>query len=285
MNLVYKLYALRSLPCKDMGDKIYQGIRKRAVFLTRWVFYSTIGRLINGSPCPFLIGYKPDSHFHSEQIRDFPALFKRWTADNRANNGGDLSRFYMLYQNVEHVLAHAVQGDLVEVGVYKGNSAAVLAELARRFDRSLYLFDTFCGFDDRDLTENIVDSKRPFADTSLEAVQRLVGDHKVKYVKGYFPDSARGIELPRTVAVLHLDCDLYAPTKQGLEYFYSLVAPGGIIVMHDYSSGCWPGVTQAIDEFFNARPEKPILIPDKSGSAVIRKQWSKEVSSDGYTSE
>jgi len=272
MNLAHKLYALRSLPRKEAADRLYGALRNRVMPLTGQVLYSTIGRLVNGTRCPFLIDYKPDSHFHFKRVLDYPELYKQWTANNKAKNGGDLSRFYMLYQNVEHVLAGGIQGDLVELGVYKGNSAAVLARLARRFDRRLYLFDTFTGFDDRDLGNNPLDSERPFTDTSLEAVQRLIGDHKVTYVSGYFPDSARGMQLPEKVAVLHLDCDLYGPTKQGLEHFYSRMAPGGIIVLHDYSSGYWPGVTQAADEFFDERPEKPVLIPDKSGSAVIRKQ-------------
>jgi hypothetical protein len=59
--------------------------------------------------------------------------------------------------------------------------------------------------------------------------------------------------------------------KAALECFYPRVSPGGILLLHDYSSGHWPGVRQAVDEFFQKLPEKPILIPDKSGTAIVRK--------------
>jgi hypothetical protein len=41
--------------------------------------------------------------------------------------------------------SEAPPGDFVEVGVYKGGSAAVLAEVARARGRRLFLFDTFSG--------------------------------------------------------------------------------------------------------------------------------------------
>jgi O-methyltransferase len=49
------------------------------------------------------------------------------------------------------------------------------------------------------------------------------------------------------------------------------VVKGGFLVMHDYSSLWWDGVEKAVDEFFAVKPEKVIPIPDKSGTAVIRK--------------
>jgi Macrocin-O-methyltransferase (TylF) len=70
---------------------------------------------------------------------------------------------------------------------------------------------------------------------------------------------------------VHLDCDLYAPFAAGLRYFNPRLVEGGFLIMHDYSSLYWAGAEQAIDEFFADLPEKPIPIPDKSGTAVIRK--------------
>jgi hypothetical protein len=115
-----------------------------------------------------------------------------------------------------------------------------------------------------------------FTDTSLAGVQKLVGTESVTYVQGFFPESARNINItmPQTVAVAHIDCDLYAPMKAGLEWFYPRLSPGGITLLHDYSSGHWPGATQAVDEFFKHLPDKPILAPDKSGTAIVRKASS-----------
>jgi hypothetical protein len=219
-----------------------------------------------------MLEFRPDSHVDSRLIEGYEKLLPAWLANNRHRNCGDLARFYLIYLNVSKILEEGVPGDFVELGVYKGNSAAMLAALARKGGRHVYLFDTFEGFDPRDLRG--IDHKHPvqFSDTSVAAVQDLVGTEDVTYVKGFFPSSTAQIQMPVQVSVVHIDCDLYEPMKAALELFYPLLSPGGLMLLHDYSSGLWPGATRAIDEFFGDRPEKPILAPDKSGTAVVRKQ-------------
>jgi hypothetical protein len=61
-------------------------------------------------------------------------------------------------------------------------------------------------------------------------------------------------KLARYCAV-SLDCDLYDPMKSGLDFFYPRLNRGGILFLHDYSSGHWPGSKKAIDEFCNETGE------------------------------
>jgi hypothetical protein len=248
---------------------------KRAAFarvhpVLSYAIFGGVGAWANAAELPFMIEYRPDFH-RVKGFADYRPLRRAWMRGNRTNNGGDLTRFYALYLNLSQVLADGVPGDLVELGVYKGNSAAVMANLGRKAGRRTYLFDTFEGFDARDLKG--IDKHYPklFADTSLPYVRNFVGEEMVTYVKGFFPDSLTHMDGPRQVAVLHIDCDLREPMKAALEAFYSAVSPGGIIIMHDYSSGYWTGLTTAVDEFFCDKPEKPVLIPDKSGTAIVRK--------------
>jgi hypothetical protein len=91
------------------------------------------------------------------------------------------------------------------------------------------------------------------------------------YVQGFFPESMTKIRMPDRISVVHIDCDLYQPMKAGLELFYPRLSPGGLMLLHDYTSGHWPGIHQAIDEFFAKTVEKPVLAPDKSGTAIVRK--------------
>jgi O-methyltransferase len=60
--------------------------------------------------------------------------------------------------------------------------------------------------------------------------------------------------------------------KAGLDFFYPRMPRGGLFLLHDYSSLCWPGAKQAVDEFCRATGENLLLMPDKSGSAFIRKK-------------
>ncbi len=49
------------------------------------------------------------------------------------------------------------------------------------------------------------------------------------------------------------------------------MSKGGLLLLHDYSSLYWNGSKKAIDEFCKVNREYVILMPDKSGSAFIRK--------------
>lgn len=216
------------------------------------------------------VSHRPDSDIIFKKHPELTELLPKWVLHNAVNNCGDIARLYALILNVKQVVEEGVAGDMAELGVFRGNSAVVLAHYARTNARRLYLFDTFDGFDARDLTG--VDQRRreDFSKTSLEIVKHLVGEDEVVYVQGRFPQS-----MPPNVAewfsVVHLDCDLYAPMRAGLEHFYPRLSPGGLLLLHDYSSGYFPGAKQAIDEYIATIPENLVLLPDKSGTAIIRK--------------
>jgi O-methyltransferase len=76
----------------------------------------------------------------------------------------------------------------------------------------------------------------------------------------------------KTYSLVHIDCDLYAPILAALSYFYPRTSPKGFLIVHDYSSLHWPGAEQAVDEFFADKPENIVLMPDISGSIIVRKQ-------------
>jgi Macrocin-O-methyltransferase (TylF) len=155
-------------------------------------------------------------------------------------------------------------------GVYKGNSAKVLREIIGP-ERTLYLFDTFAGFDERDVTGIDARANRSsFQDTSLKAVREFVGTKDVVYVPGFFPESANTVTLPSRIALAHIDCDLYEPMKAALDLFYPRMAAGGVMMLHDYASDHWPGATKAIDEFFADKLESVVVLPDKAGTAIVR---------------
>ena len=95
---------------------------------------------------------------------------------------------------------------------------------------------------------------------------------QIHYCPGYFPQTAALVPQTESFALVHLDADLYPPTRAGLEYFYPKLSPGACVIIHDYSSGAWPGVKQAVDEFLKDKPESLIRIPDKSGTVAFRRQ-------------
>ncbi len=152
-----------------------------------------------------------------------------------------------------------VQGAVAECGVYKGEFANYISAMFP--ERRMYLFDTFEGFDDRDLGKKEDDGETekyeqwreefPLNDSSVELVLSNISYVKnATVIKGWFPESVKDTAAcDETYAFVSLDTDLYQPIKAGLDFFYPRLSPGGVIFVHDYVSEPLPGVERAVREF------------------------------------
>ena len=220
-----------------------------------------------------LLIYQPDSHSRFLAHPEFIQLYNSFIAHNQINNAGDGARLWSFILNIKQVIAEEVPGDFAELGVWRGNTAAVLAHYAAKANRKVYLFDTFDGFDARDLAGIDKGKQLMFADSSLMLAQEVIGEpsNVCHFVQGYFPLTLTEEHQGKTFCVVSVDCDLYLPMKAALEYFYPRMSVGGILLLHDYSSMSWEGAKKAIDEFCAESDEYLILMPDKSGSAFLRK--------------
>ncbi|MFN4282382.1 MAG: TylF/MycF/NovP-related O-methyltransferase [Alphaproteobacteria bacterium] len=207
---------------------------------------------------------------YADRFEDILALQLQWETGRKGSYRGDYTRLYFLICNIEALEEQGIDGAFAELGVYGGNSAKVLRRLAP--GRKLYLFDTFAGFPDRHASDDPGDVAAGDYACSLDQVRRFVGDDpEVTYCQGIFPETAALVPEDVRFALVHLDCDLYVPTRAALEFFYPRMTPGGIMILHDYCSGCWAGVPRAVDEFLSDKPEGLVRIPDKSGTAAFVK--------------
>ena len=109
------------------------------------------------------------------------------------------ARERFVYNIAEFMKARGISGNVAEGGVYKGEFSKVINDAFP--ESKLYLFDTFEGFDERDLKTdehfagkpNQQEQYRCFADTSIETVlEKLPHPEKAIIRKGYFPESAGG---------------------------------------------------------------------------------------------
>ncbi len=147
-----------------------------------------------------------------------------------------------------------IPGDTVEVGVYRGGTALLIAE---NTDKTLHLFDTFEGLPEVDKSVDL-HHKGDFADTSIEHINNLLADKNFTLHKGLFPQET-GKEIENlTFSFVNLDVDLYQDTKNCLEFFYPRLNKGAILVSDDYLMSSCPGVKKAFDEFMVGKPEKLI---------------------------
>ncbi|WP_051639170.1 TylF/MycF/NovP-related O-methyltransferase [Succinivibrio dextrinosolvens] len=224
---------------------------------------------------PWFIGAFPQSLLNKEYImNDVFNLLPKYIGEVTLNNMQDMHRLYSLILNIRHVMDSAVPGEFAELGVYKGCTAAVLKYYATLNNRKLYLFDTFEGFLDEDLVSYDKNQAKQFNDTSENFVKEYIeADDNVFFVKGYFPESLQKEHCNLKFAFVNLDCDLHKPMLAGLEFFYPRLSNGGMIFLHDYSSGYWEGCKQAIDIFCKKNGCQIVLLPDLSGSAVLVKHY------------
>src|SRR5712675_891728 len=98
-------------------------------------------------------------------------------------NASDMARYYFFCLALDQLIKEDLPGDLAELGVYKGDTATLVAMIARRLGKTAWLLDTFEGFDSTDLQGIDYGQSRHFDDTSLQAVRDLVGEDNVRFIK------------------------------------------------------------------------------------------------------
>jgi O-methyltransferase len=184
---------------------------------------------------------------------------------------GEYVRLSSLELVAAELNSRRIKGSVAEVGVFQGEFAKWIN---RAFpDRTLYLFDTFEGFDERD---SALDIRRGYSKaegtftTSIDSVLRKMkypGNCVVK--KGWFPESAQDIS--ETFAFVSLDTDLYQPIYAGLKFFFPLLANNGYMFVHDYNNRAFGGVKEAVRQFCSEERISYFPLTDRSGTAVIAK--------------
>lgn len=187
----------------------------------------------------------------------------------------DNTRRDMLTLLLRTLIEKNIEGDVVELGVYKGYTAKLIHHYMP--ERKLHLFDTFEGFSERSVAVENENTGHKilgthFADTSLDAVKNFISqkNDNVSLYQGYFPETIPDTFSNIKFAFVHLDADLYEPIFEGLKFFYPRMTQNGMIVVHDFNA--WPGARKAVEDFFADKKELPIPMPDKSGSVLIVKQ-------------
>ena len=186
---------------------------------------------------------------------------------------GDNTRFLQMGLLAQEIERRGVEGAIAELGVYRGGFTKFISRAFR--NRRYYLFDTFEGFDEKQIardTKVFNASGHDFTDTSVEHVLGMIDpDSRCEVIvrKGFFPSTAEGLE--DTFAFVSLDADLYDPTLDGLKYFYPRMAQGGYIMVHDLMAERYQGCRKAVYEFCNDQKIFFVPLPDAICSALIVK--------------
>jgi O-methyltransferase len=163
-----------------------------------------------------------------------------------------------------------LDGDIWECGVYKGGTAAMLAQLICDHSpgKRLHLFDTFEGMPETDPRIDF-HRKGQFADTTLGAVRDYVKhDDKVMYHPGTIPSTFLNVD-KAPIAFAHVDVDIKQSVFDCCEFIFPRLSVGGCMVFDDYGFPSCAGARQAVDEYFAGRQIIPLVLP--TGQAIVYK--------------
>lgn len=157
----------------------------------------------------------------------------------------DQYRCYELYSTIKQ-LVH-VPGEVVEVGVWRGGTAALLALASE--EKRIVVFDTFSGVVKADSTVDTIYRGGEHADTAVQIVVDLFENLGVvaKINQGVFPDETLG-GLPAVIRFAHIDVDTYASAKESFLAIWPRVSVGGAVIFDDYGFFGCEGVVQAVNE-------------------------------------
>jgi len=165
----------------------------------------------------------------------------------------------------------AIPGDFIECGVYQGGTAMLIQGVLRAAQpalrKELLLFDTFEGMPVNGASGDSFKSGE-LDETSYEDVLRRLGNHDTRIVKGFIPDTFRGLE-ERRFSFAHVDVDIYQSIKDCCAFIYPRLSPGALLVFDYYCFPSCAGGRRAVDEFFADRPEVPLVLP--TGQALVTK--------------
>jgi hypothetical protein len=171
-------------------------------------------------------------------------------------------------------LTNGLDGDLAECGCYVGASAYFISQASTH--GTLYLFDSFQGLSspdrlDRDVEESVIAWSEGGGDmTASETTLRrnLAGCESVVVLPGWIPERFKDVA-DRQFRLVHVDVDLYQPTRDSLTFFYQRLVKGGVIVMDDYGFKTCPGATRAAQEL--AESQGVGVLHLATGQGVITK--------------
>lgn len=202
-----------------------------------------------------------------DAVKFFPVLVRRqW-----------LKRFLAHVELFKRSLE--VPGDIAELGVFRGMALMTWANLLESYcigdrTKTVFGFDNWQGFKELSSEDGgEVGSVQKFAggfspanylDELRESIAIFDSDRfipwkaRVKLISGDIEETVPAFVKDNPgirFSIVHFDCDLYKPTKAGLESLWPVLSRGGIILFDEYAMPEWSGETRAVDEFFADKPE------------------------------
>jgi hypothetical protein len=200
---------------------------------------------------PFLDWYR-DASFN-EYLSRFDEL-----------DGYNTHRRWMLAQLIR--FTSNISGDTAECGVYRGSTSYLILEHNARcaLPRHHFMFDSFGGLSKPTKEDGNYWTEGDLSTSENNARKALQQFGNKTFLTGWIPQRFDEVA-SRRFSFVHIDVDLFQPTKDSLAFFYPRLESGAVLICDDYGCSTCQGATQACDQFLESCPEKMISLPDGGG--------------------
>ena len=144
-----------------------------------------------------------------------------------------------------------LNGDFVELGVWYGMHAyhVCRSDFFIKSKKKFHLVDKF-GFSENEantFSKNVDKYKEPV----IDLVKKRFSNTSAKFHQGMIPqilEKNKNI-LPKKICFLSMDLNSAKYEKQGFEFLYSRIVPGGFVVIDDYSADGYSDTQKYYDNF------------------------------------
>lgn len=180
-----------------------------------------------------------------------------------------------------------VDGDFVEIGVFRGHTFVRLSLMARALGRKAHGLDSFEGmapptaqdagyYESGKLSVGGADNFRKIMDKAG------VSPDYYELHPGFIPDCFATFPEGRKIAFGLLDVDQYAPTVPALDWIWARLNYGGVLVLDDYFPGREILATLAINEWLARIPPLNVDITGYSDTQLFLRKTPINALGDRY---
>jgi O-methyltransferase len=172
--------------------------------------------------------------------------------------------------------AARLPGDFVECGVDTGMFSMAICDWLdfNRIDKDFWLFDTFRGIPDEQMTvaeRNGIGgwhNRESYEECFAQAQANFSPWPRCRLVRGMVPETLAQFPADRRVAYLSIDMNIVAPEMAAIEFFWDRLVPGGVVLLDDYGWATHRPQREAFDAFAKAHGAMILNVPTGQGIMI-----------------
>ena len=165
-------------------------------------------------------------------------------------------------------------GDVIEIGVYRGSSSALIG-LKMKMNGSgdqLFCCDTFEGVVKASEHDGFYKGGE-HKNTSVKSVEELLnkdfGIQNVTILKGIFPEETGHAVENHCFRLCHIDVDTYQSAREIAEWIWPRLNTGGVVVFNDFGYPRTQGITKLVEE--HRERNDRLVLHNLNGNGIVIK--------------